>query len=111
MDRSHLASGQTPVAGHSRTNRDDSRVRGIAGGEFFPIAQDDLYRALGHFGQEIGDGQVARISLASEIAPYRDDIHADLRLPQPQRLCQLQTRPKWRFARTPGLDPALIVDG
>src|SRR5438094_334666 len=67
VDRSHLARGQTPVAGHARTHRDDGRMRGIAGGEFFSIAHHDLHRTLGHLRQEVGDGQVTRVSLTPEI--------------------------------------------
>src|SRR5262245_38626945 len=81
MDRSHLASGQTPVTGHARTNRYDGRMCGIAGSEFFPVAHHNLHRTLGHLRQEVGDGQVTSVSLAPEIAPYRDDIHSDLLVP------------------------------
>jgi hypothetical protein len=56
-------------------------MRGIAGGEFFPIAHHDLHRTPGHLRQEVGDGQVTSVSLAPEIAPYRDDVHSDLLIP------------------------------
>ena len=111
MDRAHLARGQTPVAGHTRPYRDDGRMRGIAGGEFFPRAHHDLHRTLGPLRQEVGDGQVTRVALAPEIAPDRDDVHADVLLPEPQRVRQLPTRPEWRFAGTPGVDPAVLVEG
>ena len=68
-------------AGDSGTDRDYGRMRRIAGGEFFPIAQHDLDRTPGHLRQEIGDGQVACISLAPEIAPDRDDVHSDVLVP------------------------------
>src|SRR5262249_58962457 len=55
--------------------------------------------------------QVTRVSLAPKIAPDRDNVHSDVLVPEPQRLRKLQTRPKWRFAGAPGLDPAVIVDG
>jgi len=53
-------------------------MRGIAGGEFFPIAHHDLHRTPGHLRQEVGDGQVTRVSLTPEITPDRDDVHADV---------------------------------
>src|SRR5262249_49705914 len=59
VDRAHLARGQTPITGHARTNRDDGRVRGIAGGEFFPIAHHDLHRPLGHLRHEVGHGPLS----------------------------------------------------
>ena len=31
--------------------------------------------------QEVGDGQVTRVALAPEIAPDRDDVHADVLVP------------------------------
>jgi hypothetical protein len=86
-------------------------MRGIAGGEFFPRAHHDLHRTPGHLRQEVGDGQVTRVALAPEITPDRDDVHTNVLLPQPQRVRQLYTRPEWSFAGTPGLDPAVIIDG
>src|SRR5262249_55499721 len=98
-----------PVAGYTRPNRDDGRMRGIAGGEFFPSAHHDLHWTLGPLRQEVGNGQVTRVALAPEITPDRDDVHADVFLLEPQRVCQLHTHSEWRFAGTPDVDPAIIV--
>jgi hypothetical protein len=107
MDRAHRACDQTPVAAHAGTNRHDGRMRGMAGGAFFPIAQHEVDRTPGHLGQEIGDGQVTRVALA----PDRDDVHADVLFSEPQRLRQLHTRPEGGFAGTPALAPAVMVEG
>ena len=110
VDRSDFTGGQTPIPGHPRADRYEGGMGGIAGGEFFPIAHHDLHRTLGHLRQQVGDGKVASVSLSAEVSPHRDDVHSDILVLQAHRLSQLQSRPEWGFAGTPGLDSAVIVD-
>src|SRR5262245_561392 len=85
-------------------------MRGITRGQFFGVAHDQLNGAARIAGEKVGNGQVAGIAFAAELAADIDNIDADSLFRQTEGFGKLAANSEGVFCRHRDLDASVAID-